>query len=107
MFDCAGGSLTDLVDIAGDPAHVVTIADLGAAAHGVHLSVGVPVDKEGAPLRAGADALAVHGLAIGVTLAGAGRLQIPIAAAFPLAEAAAAHELSEGRHARGKTVLVN
>ncbi|MFC5823550.1 zinc-binding dehydrogenase, partial [Nonomuraea insulae] len=30
-----------------------------------------------------------------------------VAAAFALAEAAAAHELSESRHARGKIVLVN
>ncbi|MER7134434.1 zinc-binding dehydrogenase, partial [Streptosporangium saharense] len=29
------------------------------------------------------------------------------ARAFPLTEAAAAHELSESRHARGKIVLVN
>ena len=34
-----------------------------------------------------------------------GRLRIPAAATFPLAEAATAHELSETRHARGKIVL--
>jgi NADPH:quinone reductase-like Zn-dependent oxidoreductase len=49
----------------------------------------------------------VHGLAIAVELAGEGRLRVPVAAAFPLAEATAAHELSESRHARGKIVLVN
>ncbi len=36
-----------------------------------------------------------------------GRLRVPVAAAFPLAQAAAAHELSETRHAREKIVLVN
>jgi NADPH:quinone reductase-like Zn-dependent oxidoreductase len=44
---------------------------------------------------------------IAVDLAREGRLRVPVAAAFPLAEAAAAHEMSEGRHARGKIVLVH
>jgi NADPH:quinone reductase-like Zn-dependent oxidoreductase len=106
VFDCAGGALPDLIAIAGDAARVVTIADVTAAAHGVHMSHGVPVDDTGAAMGA-ADPLAVHGLAIAVTLAGEGRLRVPVAAAFPLAAAAAAHELSESRHARGKIVLVN
>jgi NADPH:quinone reductase-like Zn-dependent oxidoreductase len=107
VFDCAGGALPDLVAIAGDPARVVTIADFTAAAHGVHLSHGAPADDTGTALGAAADPLASHGLAIAVTLAGEGRLRVPVAAAFPLAEVAAAHELSESRHARGKIVLVN
>jgi NADPH:quinone reductase-like Zn-dependent oxidoreductase len=107
VFDCAGGSLPDLVAIAGDPARVVTIADLTAAAHGVHMSHGAPADETGAAVGAAADPLAVHGLAVAVTLAGEGRLRVPVAAAFPLDEAAAAHELSESRHARGKIVLVS
>jgi NADPH:quinone reductase-like Zn-dependent oxidoreductase len=49
----------------------------------------------------------VHGLATAVRLAEEGRLRIPVAATFPLAEVAAAHKLSESRHARGKIVLVN
>ncbi|MEU8707582.1 NADP-dependent oxidoreductase [Streptomyces sp. NPDC048565] len=107
VFDCAGGALPDLVAVAGDPARVVTIADLGAAAHGVHLSHGAPADDTGEAVRASADPLAVHGLAAAVTLAHEGRLRVPVAGAFPFDEAAAAHELSEGRHARGKIVLVN
>ncbi|MGW2055388.1 NADP-dependent oxidoreductase [Streptomyces sp. NPDC001840] len=107
VFDCAGGALPDLIAIAGDPARVVTIADFTAAAHGVHMSHGAPADDTGAAVGAPADPPAVHGLAIAVTLAGEGRLRVPVAAAFPLAEAAAAHELSETRHARGKIVLVN
>jgi NADPH:quinone reductase-like Zn-dependent oxidoreductase len=108
VFDCAGGALPDLIAIAGDPARVVTIApDFTAAAHGVHLSHGAPADDTGAAMGAPADPLALHGLAIAVTLAGEGRLRVPVAAAFPLAEAAAAHELSESRHARGKIVLVS
>lgn len=107
VFDCAGGSLPDLIAIASDPARVVTIADLTAAAHGVHMSHGAPSDDTGAAVGAAADPLAVHGLAIAVTLAGEGRLRVPVAAAFPLTEAAAAHELSETRHARGKIVLAS
>jgi hypothetical protein len=48
---------------------------------------------------AGADPLAVHGLDIAVRFAESGRLRIPVAATFPLTGAAAAHELSETRHA--------
>ncbi|MGW4467080.1 NADP-dependent oxidoreductase [Micromonospora sp. NPDC004704] len=107
VFDCAAGALPDLVAIAGDPARVVTIADRTAAAHGVHMSHGAPADDTGVAVGAPADPLALHGLAIAVTLADEGRLRVPVAAAFPLTEAAAAHELSEGRHARGKIVLVN
>ncbi|WP_405984018.1 NADP-dependent oxidoreductase [Streptomyces sp. NBC_00872] len=109
VFDCAGGALPDLVAIAGDTARVVTIADVTAAAHGVHMSHGVPADDtgNGTAMGASADPLALHGLAIAVTLADEGRLRVPVAAAFPLTEAVAAHELSESRHARGKIVLVS
>lgn len=106
VFDCAGGALPDLVAIAGDPARVVTIADLDAATHGVHLSHGAPADDTGAAVGT-ADPLALHGLDVAVKLAEQGRLRVPVAAAFQLTEAAAAHELSESRHARGRIVLVN
>ncbi|MEV0996140.1 NADP-dependent oxidoreductase [Nonomuraea sp. NPDC050202] len=108
VFDCAGGALPDLIAIAGDPARVVTIApDPAAAAHGVHMSHGVAGDDAAAAVGSAADPLALHGLGIAVELAAQGRLRVPVAAAFPLTEAAAAHELSESRHARGKIVLVN
>ncbi len=106
VIDCAGGALPDLVALAGDPAHVVTIADLTAAAHGVHMSHGVPAGVTGTTVG-DADPLAVHGLATAVSLADEGRLRIPVAATFPFAEAVAAHQLSETRHARGKIVLLN
>jgi NADPH:quinone reductase-like Zn-dependent oxidoreductase len=107
VFDCAGGALPDLIAITADPARVVTIADFNAAAHGVHMSHGAPTDETGAALGTSADPLAVHGLAIAVALANEGKLRIPVAAAIPLPEAAAAHKLSETRHARGKIVLVH
>ena len=103
VFDCAGGALPDLVAVAGgDPARVVTIADLGAAAHGVHMSHTTPGIDVGAP-----DPPAMHGLLVAVELAGHGRLRIPVAGAFPLAEVAAAHTLSASGHARGKVVLLH
>ena len=105
VVDCAGGALPDLVAIAGDPGRVVTIADLDAAAHGVHLSHGAPADETGASTVPDADPLALHGLTAAVELAGRGSLRIPVAAAFPLERIAEAHELSEGRHAPGRIVL--
>lgn len=95
VIDCAGGSLPELVAIARHPARVVTIADLDAHAHGVHLSSGRT------------DSLAVHGLAKGVELAQHGQLHVPVAAAFTLRDVAAAHSLSQTRRARGKIVLVH
>ncbi|OAP27150.1 hypothetical protein A4R44_01958 [Amycolatopsis sp. M39] len=76
----------------------MTIADLTTLRHGVHFSHSAAIP--------GADPLAVHGLATAVKLAEEGRLSIPVAATFPLSEAAAAHGLSETRHARGKIVYV-
>jgi NADPH:quinone reductase-like Zn-dependent oxidoreductase len=97
VLDCAGsGSLPDLVALARSPRRVVTIADLNAAAFGVHLS------RTAGP---GADRPATEGLAEFVKLAEQGRVTVPVAAVFPLEKAAAAHELSESRHARGKIVL--
>jgi NADPH:quinone reductase-like Zn-dependent oxidoreductase len=107
VFDCAGGALPDLITLAGDPARVVTIADFTAGAHGVHMSHGAPADETGEAVGAGADPLAAHALGLAVELAAQGRLRVPVAAAFPLAAVASAHELSEGRHARGKIILVH
>lgn len=96
VLDCAGsGSLPDLVAIAGSPDRVVTIADFGAHEHGVALS------HSGAPGAADG----THGLAQAAALAEEGRFTVPVAATFPLQDAAAAHALSETRHARGKIVL--
>lgn len=106
-FDCAGGTLPDLIKIAGDAARVVTIADLDAAVHGVHMSHGAPTNETGDAIGAAADPPALHGLAIAADLAGQGRLRIPVAAEFPLEAAAEAHALVETRHARGKIVLIN
>jgi NADPH:quinone reductase-like Zn-dependent oxidoreductase len=102
VFDCAGGALPDLIAVAGGPDRVVTVADVTAARHGMHMShttPGADVGPAGPP--------AMHGPAVAVELAERGRLRIPVARAFPFDEVAAAHALSEGGHARGKIVLVH
>ncbi len=94
-LDVAGsGVLPELIELAGGPEHVVTIADFaGAQEHGVRFSSG----------DAGR---AVHALAGIGELIESGRFSLPVAQTFPLAEIAEAHRVSEGGRARGKLVLL-
>ncbi|WP_037309585.1 NADP-dependent oxidoreductase [Amycolatopsis orientalis] len=94
-FDASGrGSLGTLVELTGGPKRVVTIAAPDAADHGVHFTSGTPSER-------------VPGaLAEGAALAAEGKLDLPIARVYPLAEAAAAQDESEAGHVRGKLVLV-
>lgn len=99
VLDCVGsGSLPDLIDLAGSPDRVVTIADMHAAEHGVHLT------RSAGP---GADPQALAGLTAAAALAQQGRFTVPIAATFTLENAAEAHQLSETGHARGKIVITH
>jgi NADPH:quinone reductase-like Zn-dependent oxidoreductase len=94
-LDVAGsGVLPELIELAGGPEHVVTIADFaGAQEHGVRFSRG----------DAGR---AVHALAEIGELIESGRFSLPVARTFPLAEIAQAHRAGEDGHVRGKLVLV-
>ena len=94
-LDVAGsGILPELIELAGGPEHVVTIADFGGAReHGVRFSSG-DGDR------------AVHALAEIGELIESGRFSLPVAQTFPLAEIAQAHRVSEDGHVRGKLVLV-
>ncbi len=94
-LDVAGnGVLPELIELAGGPEHVVTIADFGGAQqHGVTFSSG----------EAGR---AVHAIAEIGELIESGRFSLPVAQTFPLAEIAEAHRVSEDSHVRGKLVLV-
>ncbi|GLY04534.1 NADP-dependent oxidoreductase [Actinoplanes sp. NBRC 101535] len=97
VLDCAGsGSLPELVKLAGGPERVVTIADLSAAEPEVLRS------RTGGP---GAGPQAVAEFKASVELFEQGRVTVPVAAVFPLSEAADAHRLSETGHLRGKIVL--
>jgi NADPH:quinone reductase-like Zn-dependent oxidoreductase len=94
-LDVAGsGVLPELIDLAGGPEHVVTIADFGGAKeHGVRFSSG----------DAGR---AVHALAGIGELIESGRFSLAVAQTFPLAEIAQAHRVGEDGHVRGKLVLL-
>jgi NADPH:quinone reductase-like Zn-dependent oxidoreductase len=94
-LDVAGsGVLPELIELAGGPDRVVTIADFGGAQeHGVRFSRG----------DAGR---AVHALGEIGELIESGRFSLPVARTFPLAEIAQAHRVGEDGHLRGKLVLV-
>jgi NADPH:quinone reductase-like Zn-dependent oxidoreductase len=81
------------VELAGGPQRVLTIARFDG------LPEGVTVHQGGA----GGDMAAA--LAEIVALIGAGRLEVPIERTYPLEEAAAALDESEGGHLTGKIVL--
>jgi NADPH:quinone reductase-like Zn-dependent oxidoreductase len=90
-----GGALPALVDLAGGPENVVTLADYeGAQKTGVRMSGG-PDSKR-----------AWYALAEIGELIDAGRFSLPVAETFPLEQIAEAHRLSETGHVRGKLVLL-
>ena len=91
VFDTTGaGLLADAVQLAGDPAQVITIADINAAAHGVRFTGGDPADRAPEALSALAGLLA------------SGELVVPVWRSYPLTKAAEAH----ARRNHGKIILV-
>jgi NADPH:quinone reductase-like Zn-dependent oxidoreductase len=93
--DAGGGALPALVELAGSPEHVVTIADYqGAQETGVTMTGG-PGSKR-----------AWYALDEIGALIEAGRFSLPVAQTFPLEQIAEAHRLSEAGHVRGKLVLL-
>jgi NADPH:quinone reductase-like Zn-dependent oxidoreductase len=94
-LDVAGsGVLPELIELAGGPEQVVTIADFaGAQEYGVRFSRG----------DAGR---ALYVLAEIGELIESGRFALPEVHAFPLADVADAQRVSEDGHVRGKLVLV-
>jgi NADPH:quinone reductase-like Zn-dependent oxidoreductase len=87
------GALPILVELAGGPDRVVTLADPKAGELGVTFLGGEVPDLPAVLAQVGA-------------LAATGALTLPIAHAYPLAEAAAAHRASQSGHTRGKLVLI-
>ncbi|MFG2042812.1 NADP-dependent oxidoreductase [Dactylosporangium sp. NPDC048998] len=92
-LDTAGrGAVADLVTLTPAPADVVSIADFDAP-------------RLGARVTDGSEGRAWQTLAEAAALFAEGRFTMPVDRTFPLAEAAAAHDLSESGHVRGKVVL--
>jgi NADPH:quinone reductase-like Zn-dependent oxidoreductase len=90
-----GGALPALVELAGGPERVVTIADYeGAQQTGATMSGGPGTRR------------AVHALHDIGPLIESGQFSLPVARTFPLADIAEAHRLSEAGHVRGKLVLL-
>ena len=95
-LDAAGGGvLPALVELAGGPEHVVTIADYqGAEQTGATFSGGMGTGR------------AVHALREIGELIDSGRFSLPVARTFALEQIAEAHRESETGHVRGKLVLL-
>jgi NADPH:quinone reductase-like Zn-dependent oxidoreductase len=94
-LDVAGsGVLPELIELAGGPDHVITVADFGGA------------QEYGVRFSRGDTGRAVHALADIGMLVESGRFSLPVAQTFPLADVAQAHRVSEDGHARGKLVLL-
>lgn len=93
--DAGGGALPALVELAGGPENVLTIADYqGAQETGVTMTGGPGSVR------------AWHALATAADLIEAGRFSLPVAQTFGLEQIADAHTLSETGHVRGKLVLL-
>jgi NADPH:quinone reductase-like Zn-dependent oxidoreductase len=94
-LDVAGsGVLPDLINLAGGPQHVITIADVeGARQYGVRFSTG------------GAGR-ALYTLGRLGDLVESGRFSLPVGQTFPLTEVADAHRVGEAGQVRGKLVLL-
>lgn len=86
------GVIRGLLDLTGDPDKVITIADLEAPMLGIRF--------------AGTGGSMPEALAEAVDLISRGKLHIPVAQSYPLAEAAAAQADSQAGHTRGRRVLL-
>jgi NADPH:quinone reductase-like Zn-dependent oxidoreductase len=90
-----GGALPALVELAGGPENVVTIADYQGSQETGVVMTGGPDSRR-----------AWYALGEVGELIDAGRFSLPVAQTFPLEQIAEAHRLSEGGHVRGKLVLL-
>ncbi len=93
--DAGGGALPALVELAGGPENVITIADYaGAQETGVAMTGGPGSVRAWQALEQAAQ------------LSDAGAFSLPVAQTFALEQIADAHALSETGHVRGKLVLL-
>ncbi|KIF70075.1 NADPH:quinone reductase [Streptomyces sp. AcH 505] len=95
-LDVAGaGSLEELIDLTGEAAAVVTLADFTGPERGVRLSRG----------RYAGEPDGQHGLALAAALSSRGRFRVPVREVFPATRAADAHAAAARGPRRGKIVL--
>ena len=89
------GVLPDLIKIAGDPRHVLTITDFAAA-------------KELGARESLSEDMTMRFDVLGkfAQLAADGKFEVPVARVFALEDWRAALEVSQGQHAQGKLVLL-
>lgn len=100
--DCAGGdeALDTSLALVADRGRIVTIvASRRAFESGIKVIGGAPGADPGTEIRTAARLELAR-------LASDGKLRVVVAAAYPLAEAAAAHRALATGHAHGKIVLV-
>lgn len=91
--DLAGrGSVPELIELTGDPAQVVSIADFTATEHGARVTDG-------------SEGRAYYALDEVAALVARGAFEVIVERVLPWTRAAEAHELSQSGHARGKIVL--
>lgn len=101
VFDVAGTdeAVDASLELVGDPARIVSAVAFGRADAGIRLIGGGPGADPGTEIRGEAWRTLLP-------LAAQGRLELPIGRTFPLAAAAAAHELVASGHPGGKVVLL-
>jgi NADPH:quinone reductase-like Zn-dependent oxidoreductase len=93
-LDAAGSGLPELIDLAGDEDHVITIADFaGAKKYGVRFS-------------SGESGRAIYALAQVAELVDSVNFLLPVRQTFPLADIAEAQRVGETGGVRGKIVLL-
>jgi NADPH:quinone reductase-like Zn-dependent oxidoreductase len=94
-LDVAGsGVLPELIELADEPEHVITIADFaGAQQYGVRFS-------------RGDTGRAIHALGQIGDLIESGQFSLAVGRRFPLTDVAQAHRAGEAGHIRGKLVLL-
>jgi NADPH:quinone reductase-like Zn-dependent oxidoreductase len=91
-LDIAGsGVIPELIELTGEPAQVLSIADFGAPEHGAHVSSG------------GGNGAAAFAEA--ARLFDEGAFRIPVQRTFALGDAAKAQEASASGHAAGRIVI--
>jgi NADPH:quinone reductase-like Zn-dependent oxidoreductase len=92
-LDLAGsGVIPELIELVGDPSHVVSVADFSAPQYGAQGSFEVQKNPERALAEAG-------------RLYSDGAFRVPVEKTFPLARAAEAYTLSAAGHVTGKLVI--